>query len=115
MGTITMTPLAITDLSVREVQDGLADGSMLLVDVREPQELASGMIPGSIAMPLSRFDPSAIPEAAGRRVVFTCAAGIRSRIAIEAARRAGLDVSEHLAAGYKGWVAAGGDVIMPDD
>lgn len=101
----------IVDLDVDDVRAGLADGSMLVIDVREPQEHALGMIPGSVAMPLSNFDPSALPVLEDRRLVFTCAAGVRSRIAIDAARRAGHDVSEHLAPGFKGWVAAGGEVV----
>lgn len=104
----------IVDLGVDEVKAGLADGSILLVDVREPAELALGMIPGAIAMPLSRFDPTSLPVEEGRRLVFSCASGVRSRIAIEAARAAGLDASEHLAPGFKGWVAAGGPVVPGD-
>lgn len=102
--------MTIVDLDVADVMRGLADGSILIVDVREPYEHAQGVIPGSITMPLSRFDPSALPAQTGRRLVFSCAAGVRSRIAIEAARRAGLDVCEHLAPGFKGWVASGGPV-----
>lgn len=102
---------AILDLGVDDVMAGLADGSMLVVDVREPPELAFGMIPGSIVMPLSRFDPAGLPVEGGKLLVFSCAAGIRSRIAIEAARRAGLNVGAHLASGFKGWVAAGGPVV----
>ena len=105
---------AIVDLGVEEVMRGIADGSILLVDVREPQELARGMIPDSIAMPLSRFDPAALPAAEGRRLVFSCESGVRSRLAIEAAREAGLDVSEHLAPGFKGWAAMGGPVVPGD-
>lgn len=105
----------IVDLDVDDVRAGLADGSMLVVDVREPQELAQGMIPASIPMPLSRFDPSALPTGDDRRLVFSCASGVRSRIAIEAAREAGLDVSEHLAPGFKGWVAAGGEVVRDQE
>ena len=102
---------AVVDLGVDEVRAGLADGSLLVVDVREPHELAQGVIPGSVAMPLSRFDPSALPTAEGRRVVFSCAAGVRSRLAIEIAQRAGLDLRELLAPGFKGWIAAGGPVV----
>lgn len=104
---MSSTHSPIRDLGIDEVRSGLADGSVLLVDVREPHEQAAGMIPGSVAMPLSRFDPASLPDPGGRRMVFTCAAGMRSRIAIEAARRAGLDVDEHLAPGVKGWLAAG--------
>lgn len=102
---------AIVDLGIEDVKAGLADGSILVVDVREPNEHAMGMIPGSIAMPLSQFDPHALPAEDGKQLVFTCAAGVRSRIAIEAARRAGVEVDAHLAPGYKGWVAAGEDVV----
>lgn len=104
---------AVIDLGVEEVAAGLADGTILLVDVREPHEQARGMIPGSLSMPLSRFDPAALPAAEGRRLVFSCAAGVRSRIAIEAARRAGLEVGAHLAPGFKGWAAAGMPVARP--
>lgn len=100
----------IRDVGTDELRSGLADGSILVVDVREPNEHLGGMIPGSLAMPLSRFDPSALPTGEGKRIVFSCAAGVRSRVAIEVSRRAGLDVSEHYLPGFKGWVAAGGAV-----
>lgn len=105
-----MSDRPIRDLGVAEVRAGLADGTMTVIDVREPHEVEAGMIPGSVSMPLSRFDPSALPVAPGRRLVLSCAAGVRSRIAVEACRRAGLDVHDHLAPGWKGWVAAGGAV-----
>lgn len=101
----------IRDLGLDEVEAGLADGSMLLVDVREPHEQEDGMIPGSVAMPLSSFDPADLPEGAGKRIVFSCAAGVRSRRAIALSRAAGLDLSEHFVGGYKGWVSAGLPVV----
>lgn len=88
-----------------ELKAGLADGSITLVDVREPPEFAAGAIPGSVSHPLSVFDPAALPD--GGRVVFTCAAGVRSVRAIDLARAAGLDLCEHYPGGFKGWAAAG--------
>jgi 3-mercaptopyruvate sulfurtransferase SseA len=35
-----------------EVKAGLADGSIALVDVREPHEFAAGHIPGATLLPL---------------------------------------------------------------
>lgn len=102
-----MKPVAIRDVGLAELRAGLADGSILLVDVREDHEAAGGMIPGSVSMPLSRFDPGLLPVDDGRRIVFSCAAGIRSIVAIEKARSEGLDLSEHFSAGLKGWTAAG--------
>lgn len=109
---ISETP--IVDLRPDDVRDGIEDGTVILVDVREVHELESGMIPASRSMPLSAFDPAALPVGEGR-IVFSCAAGVRSRLAIEASRRAGLDLREHLAGGFKGWVASGEPVSYPDD
>jgi rhodanese-related sulfurtransferase len=100
-------PEAVRDLTPQEVAAGLASGSILLVDVREPQETVAERIPGSVLMPLSRFDPDDIPDPQGRAVVFTCAVGIRSLRAAEAALEAGYPYDAHLAGGLKSWKAAG--------
>jgi rhodanese-related sulfurtransferase len=100
----------IVDLDREEVARGLEDGSILLVDVREPHEFAAGHIPGSISFPLSTFDPADLPVGAGRRIVFSCAAGVRSVHAIHIAQAAGLDVREHYRGGFKDWLMWGGDV-----
>ena len=97
----------ITDLGLDEVKAGLADGSILLVDVREPHEYEAGHIPGSVSMPLSRFDPAALAGFGGGRLVFSCAAGVRSKLAIEASRRFGLAHRDHYAGGFKDWLSAG--------
>jgi rhodanese-related sulfurtransferase len=98
---------SVVDLDLDEVKRGLADGSMLLVDVREPHEFAAGHIPASINHPLSAFDPLALPVDAGKRIVFSCAAGVRSVRSIELAQAAGLDLNEHYKGGFKEWSAVG--------
>jgi rhodanese-related sulfurtransferase len=80
-----LEPEAVRDLTPQEVAAGLEAGSTLLIDVREPNETAAERIPGSVLLPLSRFDPDDIPDPQGRAVVFACAAGIRSLRAAEAA------------------------------
>ena len=40
------------------------------------------------------FDPAALPAGEGKRIVFSCAAGVRSVRAIEFAQAAGLDLRE---------------------
>jgi rhodanese-related sulfurtransferase len=97
----------IRNLDIDDVRQGLQDGTMVLVDVREPHEFEAGAIPGSISMPLSQFDPAGLPADRGR-VVFSCAAGVRSVRAIELARAAGLDVDAHYAGGFKDWIRSGG-------
>ncbi|PSC05186.1 sulfurtransferase [Alsobacter soli] len=97
----------VEDLSVEEVKAGLADGSILLVDVREPNEWEAGHIPGSVLFPLSTFDPAALPEANGKRVVLSCRSGKRSLQAAGIAQAHGVGVDAHLAGGFLDWVNHG--------
>jgi rhodanese-related sulfurtransferase len=95
----------VVDLDREDIKQGLENGSILLVDVREPHEYAAGHIPGSISHPLSSFDPASLPE--GKRIVFSCAAGVRSVRALEFAQAAGRDIREHYRGGFKDWVSSG--------
>jgi rhodanese-related sulfurtransferase len=104
-----MSDPAVQDLTVEQVKAGLEDGSILLVDVREPNELAVERIPGAIEMPLSTFDPSALPDPEGKRLVFSCRSGRRSVTASKAAQAAGLPYDAHMAGGLLAWKEAGFD------
>jgi rhodanese-related sulfurtransferase len=95
------------DLSPGQLHALLDAGEALVVDVREPQEFQAGHIPGAVNLPLSRFDPAALPDAAGRRLVLACAAGGRSGRALAACDSARAAVEGHLAGGLGAWAAAG--------
>ena len=99
-------PATVVDLDRETVKRGLADGSIVLVDVREPHEFAAGHIPGSVSHPLSAFDPETLRELGGR-IVFSCASGVRSLRAVELAQGARLPVNEHYGGGFKEWAMAG--------
>jgi rhodanese-related sulfurtransferase len=90
-----------------DVARGLAEGRILLVDVREPNETAIERYPGAVEVPLSAFDASAIPDPQGREVVFACRSGKRSVTASLAAQAQGFPYDAHLAGGILGWKAAG--------
>ena len=85
----------------------MAEGRYLLVDVREPNEVAAEAYPGAVVVPLSSFDPKAIPDPGVRQVVFACRSGKRSVTASLAAQAAGLAYDKHLAGGMLAWKAAG--------
>jgi rhodanese-related sulfurtransferase len=102
--------MRVIDLDRDAVKQGLAAGSLLLIDVREAHEYAAGHIPGAVTHPLSGFDPRALAaliDADARRPVFVCAAGVRSVHALNAAQQAGLPIEAHYAGGFKDWYAAG--------
>jgi rhodanese-related sulfurtransferase len=97
----------VQDLTPEEVTKGIAEGRYLLVDVREPNEVAVEAYPGAVVVPLSSFDPQDIPDPGGKQVVFACRSGKRSVTASLAAQAAGLDHDKHLAGGMLAWKAAG--------
>ncbi len=97
----------VTDLTPEEVSKGIDDGRYLLVDVREPNEVAVEAYPGAVVVPLSGFDPRDIPDPQGKQVVFACRSGKRSVTASLAAQAAGFAYDKHLAGGILGWKAAG--------
>ena len=97
----------VRDLTPQDVARGLEQGRMVLVDVREPNETALERFPGAVLVPLSAFDPAAIPQPDGREVVFACRSGRRSVTASLAAQEQGFAYGSHLAGGILAWKAAG--------
>lgn len=99
------------EINPAELHRMLAAKSVLLVDVREPDEFAAGHIAGAVNLPLSSFAPSNVPDAAGRTVVLQCAGGKRSGMALDRCATARSAIDTHLAGGIGAWVAAGLPVV----
>ena len=97
----------VEDLTPEDVSKGMAEGRYLLVDVREPNEVAVDAYPGAVVVPLSSFDPRQIPDPGGKQLVFACRSGKRAVTASLAAQAAGLAHDKHLAGGMLAWKAAG--------
>jgi len=98
---------SVEDLYPEDVAKGITEGTILLVDVREPNETDIERYPDAVYMPMSEFDPSALPDPHGKRVVFACRSGNRSVTASLIAQHAGLPYAAHLAGGIKAWKESG--------
>jgi rhodanese-related sulfurtransferase len=98
---------SVRDLTPHDVAQGIAEDRVLLIDVREPNETDVERYPQAVYLPMSVFDPAAIPDPGGRQVVFACRSGNRSVTASLAAQVAGLPYDAHLAGGIKAWKEAG--------
>ena len=86
---------------------------MLLVDLREQGErVKSGIIPGSVHAPYSRLDQhlGMLRQAEGRQIVFYCAVGERSTMAVNIAGGDGIPTCAHIPGGFVAWTEAGGNV-----
>jgi glyoxylase-like metal-dependent hydrolase (beta-lactamase superfamily II)/rhodanese-related sulfurtransferase len=106
-------------LSAREAIESLGRPDILLVDLRETSERAKhGMLSGALHAPYPGIGESLQPggmlrevaAATGRRIVFFCAFGERSAMAVAAAKTAGLNNTAHIAGGIDAWKKAGGPV-----
>lgn len=97
----------VTNLTPEQVADGLREGRFLLVDVREYNETNIESYPDAVILPLSAFDPAAIPDPGQKQVVFACRSGRRSVTASLVAQDAGYPYKAHLAGGILAWKAAG--------
>ena len=98
---------SVKDFNPEEVAKGVTEGKIMLVDVREESETDVERYPQAVIMPMSEFDPSALPDPQGKQVVFACRSGNRSVTASLIAQDAGLPYNAHLAGGIKAWKAAG--------
>ncbi len=105
----------VENLTVEQVAAELEQGNAVLVDIREPNELEQGGIPGAVSAPRgmlefwadptspyhrSEFDPN-------RRIILHCASGGRSALAADTLQQMGYTNVAHLDGGFKAWAAAG--------
>jgi glyoxylase-like metal-dependent hydrolase (beta-lactamase superfamily II)/rhodanese-related sulfurtransferase len=91
----------------------------ILVDLRERGERTRrGVIPGSVHAPYGDTEENVAPggllhelaKNSRRPLVFYCAFGERSAMALEMARQAGIERAAHLKGGIAAWRDAGGEV-----
>jgi rhodanese-related sulfurtransferase len=92
---------------------------VVLVDIRDIRELdREGRVPGAFHCPRGMLefwiDPASPYHkpvfAQDKRFVFFCAAGARSALATQAAKRMGLRPVAHVAGGFGAWKKSGGPV-----
>jgi sulfur dioxygenase len=93
---------------------------VVLVDLREPRERDKhGSIPGSLSAPYADLRRNVckggmlheLGAATGKRLVFYCAFGERSAMAVQAAQDAGLTAARHIQGGLDAWRKADGPLV----
>ena len=100
----------------------LAQGrsEITFVDLRERSEREKhGVIAGALHAPYGALQENIaqggilheLAEATGKTILFYCAYGERSAMAVEAAQEAGVATARHIAGGLDAWKKAGGAVI----
>ena len=94
-------------LSPEDVRTKMANGEIVLIDVRTPAEYAFEHIAGAMLFPMSSFDASNLPDQQTKRLVFHCGSGVRSKKIAERCAAAGFDRIAHMEGGFGAWKNAG--------
>ena len=112
------TEKGVSEVSVDEVHRLLQKGNrVILLDVREKEEIALGYIRGTLFIPralLVQEAPSLLPEKDVPIVVY-CAAGVRSLLAAKTLIEMGYEKVSSMAQGFDGWRAEGYEVATDSE
>ena len=101
----------VESLLASEIHDMMRRDAITLIDVREPNEFATGHVAKALNFPLSRFDPATLPQEGGPIVLY-CAVGKRSAMAAEACKRADLPIAGHMEGGLSEWTRIGLPLVI---
>ncbi|MDE1997234.1 MAG: MBL fold metallo-hydrolase, partial [Rhizobiaceae bacterium] len=108
-------------ISALDGRNLLGRSDVIIVDLRETSEgERHGVIPGSLHAPYRDLHENLseggilhqLVIATGRRLVFYCAFGERSAMAVQAAQNAGVSGACHIEGGIEAWRRAGGPVVQ---
>lgn len=109
---------AVPRITPEEVQALIAKGNVLIVDVREPPEVAaSGKVAGAATVPRGMLGVHADPGSPdhdeafdkAKTIILYCASGVRSALGGKMLKEMGYDNVFNLG-GFNDWVSAGGAV-----
>lgn len=99
------------ELPPEVIVDRQRAGDILLVDVREPEEVArTGLLAGALHVPLGQLEARRPELPKDRRVVLYCAAGVRSFDGAKHLREHGLPDAWSATGGFPALVRAGAAV-----
>lgn len=105
--------LAYEEVTPQELKEKMVKGGIVLLDVREPDEVASCKIPKSIHIPLAEVNARLKELNPEKEIVVYCAAGVRSARVSKILDGAGFKKVKNLKGGIRKWTASGGSVEGP--
>lgn len=106
---------AFEEMAPEELKDRIAKGreGLLILDVREADEVATCRIPKSVHIPLAEVGNRVKELDPQKEIVVYCAAGVRSARASKILDAAGFKKVKNLSGGIRRWMASGGAVEGP--
>jgi glyoxylase-like metal-dependent hydrolase (beta-lactamase superfamily II)/rhodanese-related sulfurtransferase len=109
-------------MTAQDVLPLMNNPDVALIDLRERSERERhGTIPGSLHVPYLALQEnissggmlSELAKSTSKRLVFYCAFGERSAMAVQAAQDASLETARHIQGGIDAWKKASGPLVRP--
>ncbi|MFO1117325.1 MAG: MBL fold metallo-hydrolase [Beijerinckiaceae bacterium] len=103
--------------SVEQATEALERSNVVFVDLRESEERERhGAIPGAVHAPYPTLQENlnaggmlhALAQSTGKTLLFYCAFGERSAMAVQAAQDRGIETARHIEGGMAAWKKSGG-------
>lgn len=98
----------VSDISPQQLLE-LASDSIVIVDVRTPEEYQQGHVPNAINVPLSEIvdNPAILASSKEKSIVLYCRSGYRAGKAANALQKDGYENLRHLEGDMLGWLKKG--------
>jgi len=115
MDLVNQAKSEIENLTPAQANEETSSPDVVMIDVREADELKQGCIPGAISAPRGMIEFYADPSLAyykpeftkDKRLIIYCASGGRSALTVQTLEDMGYNNVAHIEGGFKAWQAAG--------
>ena len=104
-------------VSLEQARAEHASGKVLMIDIREPQEHATGVAQGVILLPMSQVAQrlAEIPKQTDQPVLLICNTQNRSRAVTQALQEQGFSNIRYVDGGMSEWARRGWPMVKPRD
>ena len=109
--------VALPNVSLEQARAEHESGKVLMIDIREPQEHATGVAQGVVLLPMSQVAQrvAEIPKQADQPVLLICNTQNRSRAVTEALQEQGFTNIRYVDGGMSEWARRGWPMVKPQD
>jgi rhodanese-related sulfurtransferase len=108
---------ALPNVSLEQARAEHEAGKVLMIDIREQQEHATGVAQGVVLLPMSQVAQrvAEIPKRADQPVLLICNTQNRSRAVTEALKEQGFTNIRYVNGGMSEWAKRGWPMVKPQD
>jgi rhodanese-related sulfurtransferase len=109
--------VALPNVSLEQARAEHESGKVLIIDIREPQEHATGVAQGVVLLPMSQVAQrvAEIPKQADQPVLLICNTQNRSRAVTKALQEQGFTNIRYVDGGMSEWARRGWPMVKPQD